>query len=521
MSFGSHAGIRAIGLARSSPWSTECTERSKDPRFVPLLTSLSAVSTDFTPPLSSPPAFQRTAQTMLPTNIQVSSGVRPIIINLRDPIEQQVLKARDRGCRAVVVEMVCSKDGRPISPTAWQVLYQACEKYSMLLVVDEAMTAVRSGYPFAHQHPDYKQYLPSLVVFGKGFQTAGVAVYRNGCCMADQMNLPREDPDWLDGLYEHFDSRMTCPIPPISLVSAHDALRKAMDDSFCDRAQRIGHTLRSYIENLPGDMKPSERHSGMHALIFLPMSISASSGLVPASSGKLVRWLPFLDVGMDSPRMISALFGTSAGHSREVLEKMVSGACATCGERFRPNEHAVLCSSCNSFFCAECTKKPTFESHKQGRCLSDARSIAKVDRRGDSDDNSDSVMGIGSRRTSVSTSASIGVSLNPSASASVNVSRNSSMDRIPRTSRRRMTRPGSRSSMDADEQPSGFQADIGGRTQSRGRARSGGNTETRAGPSQMQRSRAGDDNGSDTMVRQSSMNEKPPTLGKRRRSDQG
>jgi adenosylmethionine-8-amino-7-oxononanoate aminotransferase len=80
------------------------------------------------------------------------------------------------GTIAVLVEMVQQASGHVLTSDEWENICISCEEANLYLIVDEALTAVRCGAPFAHQLPQFQKFTPSFVYFGKFLATAGLAI---------------------------------------------------------------------------------------------------------------------------------------------------------------------------------------------------------------------------------------------------------------------------------------------------------------------------------------------------------
>jgi len=303
------------------------------------------------------------------------SGPRPVILKLDRDVKRSLRTAKSQGCWAVVVEIVSSADGHVLSPDIWRILHDACEALGMILVADESMSAVRCGYPFAHLDPKYGGRKPTFVLFGKGFRTAGLAVHHDGCLIRKRLVMP-DGNKLLDGAAQLFDIVVSEPVAPATLIEAHDALRKAIDQDFCGRANLIGTILRGYIDDIHGRRSSTRfKHSGMGALIFLPSTIAAASGLVPAASGSMVRWMPYLDEGMADPNLLQSLFGPG-GFMYDELVKHIASTCIMCGKIVAEQEELVKCDVCGGYICPSCAVAPLYKTHIDGKCLDHARTHA-------------------------------------------------------------------------------------------------------------------------------------------------
>lgn len=86
---------------------------------------------------------------VIDSNRLVANGPRPIIITMNNPakINAQIRQAKNQGCIALIVELVCAGTGKVITENAWKHIIKACKKYALILIVDEALTSIRCGAP--------------------------------------------------------------------------------------------------------------------------------------------------------------------------------------------------------------------------------------------------------------------------------------------------------------------------------------------------------------------------------------
>lgn len=113
----------------------------------------------------------------------VANGFQPVVIKFNNAakIDAQVKAAKTLGCTALITEIVNAREGKVVSEGVWKNLLKACERYQLILVVDEALTSIRCGAPFAYQLPQYSKHgLPDLVLFGKAIRTNGIAIEWRG-----------------------------------------------------------------------------------------------------------------------------------------------------------------------------------------------------------------------------------------------------------------------------------------------------------------------------------------------------
>ena len=289
----------------------------------------------------------------------LANGRQPFVINTHNvaKIEDQVRMAKQTGCVALIAEIVRARDGSVISQAAWKHLLRACRTHNLFLVVDEALTSIRCGAPFAYQLPQYQKHgFPDLVLFGKAVKTSGVAVEWRGVNVS---KLGVEDKE--DRLFTalEWQERLTEMAPPGSLLASWGTIVMAERENWPRRARRIGVLLRGFIER-EGIGRCSI--GGLHGLIYLKSEDQARvrSPVMGANAGKYVRWFPVMDeVMMSREELCNKVFGEgSMGHRRDVTaflerEGVRLGFCARCGGAveagLRPS-----CRVCVVGVCEEC-----------------------------------------------------------------------------------------------------------------------------------------------------------------------
>ena len=113
-----------------------------------------------------------------PWSSTVACGTKPVVVRTDSgEIDKQVKRAKTKHCVALIIEIVRARDGCVMTSEQWDMTVQACRKHHMILIVDEARTAIRCGAPFAHQLPEYKRRgRPDFILFGKGIRTSGIAI---------------------------------------------------------------------------------------------------------------------------------------------------------------------------------------------------------------------------------------------------------------------------------------------------------------------------------------------------------
>lgn len=288
----------------------------------------------------------------------LGNGPRPVVIqtNITSSIDAQIANARRKGCIAMITEIVRAKDGKVVCEKAWKNILKACQKHGLILVVDEALTAIRCGAPFACQLPQYAKHgLPDLILFGKAVRTNGVAIDWRGINIQKLGITDAEDRhftilDWQE--------RTTEMAQVADLLFSWGTILLAKQEDWPQRSVRIGEILRNIIvdegvrESLIG---------GLHSLIYLRLLDNERllSPVMGAKAGNHVRWFPVMDdVMMSADELRTKVFGESSlPHRREVAgylrrHNMRLGYCSRCGEAV--GDSIESCDACIVRKCEEC-----------------------------------------------------------------------------------------------------------------------------------------------------------------------
>lgn len=288
----------------------------------------------------------------------LANGPRPFIIetNIARRIDTQVERAKNEGCVALIAEIVRAEDGKPISERVWGSLLAACDKHALILIVDEALTAIRCGAPFAYQLPQYSTHgFPDLVLFGKAVRTNGIAVEWRGINIQKLRieNRPFAILDWQE--------RLTEMAQIADLLISWGTLVLARKERWPQRAQQIGTLLRNIL--VAEGVRRAEI-GGLHSLIYIqPSDVKRlSSPVMGAKAEEHIRWLPVLDEVMASEDELRAkVFGqTSIPHREQVSaflrrQRLKLRFCGGCGDAVE--EGVRSCERCVVRFCKKCEKK--------------------------------------------------------------------------------------------------------------------------------------------------------------------
>lgn len=297
---------------------------------------------------------------IVPICRQLACGATPFVVDTRVPtrIDKLVRRAKEEGCVALIAEIVRAADGTVISEAGWKALLQSCREYCLVLVVDEAMTAIRCGAPFAHQLPQYKKAgLPDLVLFGKGVRINGIAIEWQGINI---QKLAIMDEDMRLFVILSWQERYTEAATAADILTSTGILTLAAKEDWPQRAQKIGHALRDIIGS-KGFAKPSAI-GGLHGLIYMRQQDyrRSSSPVMGAYAGKYIRWLPVMDEVMTSKDELQAkMFGKgSLEHRKEISQwfdskKIQPRWCSICGEG-AGDEKGTLCPTCVVRQCENC-----------------------------------------------------------------------------------------------------------------------------------------------------------------------
>ena len=298
-------------------------------------------------------------QSVLPYARPLANGPKPFIIKTHAPnkISSQVRKAKAEGCIALIVEIVRAADGSVISDVTWKHLVNACRKHYLVLIVDEALTAIRCGAPFAYQLPQYKKSgFPDLVLFGKAVRTNGIAIEWRGI----NIKKLRINDRLLAAL--HWQDRFTAVATAQDLLVSWGTLILARREDWANRAPIIGRLLRDILRS--EGIRP-QLIRGLHGLIYIRQKdYVTASPIMVANSGTYVRLLPTMDEVMTSEDQLRIkVFGRSSiPHRAEIAAFLRSDDfamhwCSECGaavDEAKLHEETRSCDRCVVSQCDEC-----------------------------------------------------------------------------------------------------------------------------------------------------------------------
>lgn len=294
----------------------------------------------------------------------IQAGIKPKVIsmkNSRKQVEDSFLSAKNAGCVGFVVEIVRSSDLKILPASDWVLIAKQCVKHQIFLIVDESVTAIRCGAPFAHQRPEYANtgFKPDLIFFGKGLRIAGIALDFGGSTIR---KLQIRDPAKRQEVIIHWRKLFTAPAAPMDLIQPIGTLRLAIEERWHERAIAVGKVLRDIVlETCP---TISTTHiGGLDSLLYFRASDVQATNVIPAGTGtKKIRWLPTLDEAMSSrEELMAKVFGIGSRlHRSELALYMQENSwlpiwCSKCGEI---SDSTELCMTCAISFCDGCRKTP-------------------------------------------------------------------------------------------------------------------------------------------------------------------
>lgn len=232
--------------------------------------------------------------------------------------------AKQQGCVAVVCDLVNASDGSILAPESFRLLRFCCDKVRICLLVDEAMTAIRCGAPWACQREEYYEKgncQPDLISFGKGMGVSGVAVNFNGLMIR---HLAYQKQEQILQSIRLWRAMVTRPIGIPVLIEALGILNMADAENWPARSEQIGIAFRVFIRRhakKSGHAKVAIQ--GLGAFITMDQEISKQFRVMAAFRRKSswARWIPKLNstAVLDHENIERYLVGSSARSLRQAL----------------------------------------------------------------------------------------------------------------------------------------------------------------------------------------------------------
>ncbi|KAI0409926.1 pyridoxal phosphate-dependent transferase [Xylaria palmicola] len=299
----------------------------------------------------------------------IAAGPKPFIVNMREADEAtlnaQFAEAKVNGAIAVLFDMVSTEDGLVFAPEKFGLVKRLCAENRLLLIVDETMTALRCGAPFAFQRPEYArqgvEYQPDFVIFGKGIGVSGIAISFGGVITKGLTYTKQDD---IRQTIRYWRALVSRPIRLPILLEALSILRAAMEENWPEQSERIGEAIRDVLHELDPGTKEPGAIQGLGAVIAIDRDISLRYGVMCAIRRRSpwARLLPKLgSTSADREELMRQVFGKESKEQRQLLaqEAEKRGAiplwCFICGIEATSDDWCRNCylSYCNNEVCVQ------------------------------------------------------------------------------------------------------------------------------------------------------------------------
>ncbi|KAI1764552.1 pyridoxal phosphate-dependent transferase [Hypoxylon sp. FL1150] len=231
----------------------------------------------------------------------IAAGPKPVVVNMREADEEtlnaQFAEAKSKGCIAVVFDIVSTEDGLVMAPEKFGMVKACCARNRLLLIVDETMTAMRCGAPFAFQRPEYAregaEYQPDFVIFGKGIGVSGIAIGFGGVIT---QNLTYTKPEDISQTIRFWRALVSRPIRLPILLEALSILHASVKENWPEQSEQIGNAIRDILRELDPSTRAPGAIRGIGAVITINKEVALRYRLMCASRRRSpwVRLLPKL-----------------------------------------------------------------------------------------------------------------------------------------------------------------------------------------------------------------------------------
>jgi acetylornithine/succinyldiaminopimelate/putrescine aminotransferase len=273
----------------------------------------------------------------------------------------------------VICDLVNASDGSIFPPEYYRMLRICCSKARIFLLMDEAMTAIRCGAPWACQRPEYSEdpdLQPDMIAFGKGMGVSGVAVNFSGMMMR---HLAYHKDEQILQTIRLWRAMVTRPIALPVLLEAMAIVNVAEAEDWPARSEKMGRALREFIlRHAGGEGQGKEIVRGIGAFIAVDREFSKRFRVMATfrRTSRWARWLPKLDSpALTDPEEIERyLLGSDAKALRRAMasEAEEQGTtplwCFICG--IDASVADDWCRTCFLGYCGMPDCRTAFESHK-------------------------------------------------------------------------------------------------------------------------------------------------------------
>ncbi|CAI7622472.1 unnamed protein product [Penicillium glandicola] len=206
-------------------------------------------------------------------------------------------EAKQQGCIGVIVEIVSNQfNGKITTPEEFRTLCEACRETGLLLAVDETITALRCGAPFAYQRPEYQGGpKPDLVFFGKALGAQGIGINFDGLQLS---RLGIQSPLRKRQAVNDWQAVVTQPLYLPVLLDALGVLEMAVAGDWIGRSQKIGRYLREKAQERAQTMRDNGKEvgnevlGGLDSFIFVHKTVAVTFRVMGAlSAGPGIGWI--------------------------------------------------------------------------------------------------------------------------------------------------------------------------------------------------------------------------------------
>lgn len=299
----------------------------------------------------------------------VASGPMPVIVQVtetEEALDEKFARAKNHGCIAMVFDMVSTNDGSVLSPENFAKLQVMCIKHKLLMIVDETMTAIRCGAPFAFQRPEYSQATPlgrpDLVIFGKGMGVSGVAMSFDGITTKDFAFSTQEE---IRQSLIYWRALVSRPARLPNLIESLGLVRTAQRENWPARSLQVGASVRRILAaDLPPELQRRSEIRGLGAVIAVHRDVSLHYNIMAAIRRRSPwsRWLPKLDPPYSDEALLREnVFGKESKVHRANLSKEAQAIgnmplwCLICGIEASSDQWCRTCfvACCNNEVCEE------------------------------------------------------------------------------------------------------------------------------------------------------------------------
>ncbi|KAF4626241.1 hypothetical protein G7Y89_g11917 [Cudoniella acicularis] len=299
----------------------------------------------------------------------IASGPKPVVVDIRlasrESLDAKLAEAKAQGCIALVLDLVSTEDGSVVLPEHFGMVKASCARHGLFLIVDETLTAIRCGAPFAFQRSEYaleeEDKKPDLVIFGKGMGVSGIAVGFEGAMTKGLAYTKVED---IEQTIRYWRALVSRPIAIPTLIETLGILRTAQAENWPARSVQIGDVVRGILRELEPSTKEPGAIQGLGAVIAVNREISMRFCIMSAIRRRspTVRWMPKLNAAyMNRQVLMQNVFGPESKKQRQLLsaEADRSGAiplwCFICGIEATSKDWCRKCflACCNNDVCVE------------------------------------------------------------------------------------------------------------------------------------------------------------------------